>query len=101
MKRNDTNFCLTEEAFLLSSLKEVVKVSGNFSVENGKGTLQVIFQVRLPAHWDTFFPQNIILHKIAKNLMNDIHIVIWCTVVVQRSKFLIDIISFLGLLEKP
>ena len=47
---------MTEEAFLLSSLKEVVKVWGkgtghatfNFSVENGKGTLQLGFQLGLP-----------------------------------------------------
>ena len=54
MKRTD--FSLTEEAFLLSSLKDVVKVWGmgtgqasfNFSVVNGKRSLQLGFQLGLP-----------------------------------------------------
>ena len=56
MNRNIINFSMTEEAFLLSSLKEVVKVWGtgisnasfNFTVENGKGCLQLGFQLGLP-----------------------------------------------------
>ena len=59
------NFSETEEAFLLSSLKEVVKVWGkgsgqasfNFSVINGKGTLQLGFQLGLPCDLHVLPPQ--------------------------------------------
>ena len=64
MNKNIINFSMTEEAFLLSSLKEVVKVWGmgtghasfNFTVENGKGSLQLGFQLGLP-HEVHVYPQ--------------------------------------------
>ena len=56
MTNNSTQFSLSEEAFLLNSLREVTKVwasqsgkaSFNFSVQDGQAHLQLGFQLGLP-----------------------------------------------------